>query len=172
MRPRLIQPPTWERRPRLSLPPSCQQLKRLLPLPTLSVHARTHAQQWGEWRVLPTEYGNWNSVYKRFARWCDHRVWERIVAYDPDLEHGISDITIVRAHSGAAGAKKRDGGRLSVGTESRRIHYQGPRRGGRLGNPLLVQLTPGQAIARKRLCCWLGDSLSALLRIGGMLDKR
>jgi transposase len=29
-----------------------------------------------QWRFLPQEYGNWNTVYKRFARWSDHDVWE------------------------------------------------------------------------------------------------
>jgi transposase len=64
----------------------------------------------GQWRFLPTEYGAWNSVYKRFARWCEHDVWEDLhqhFADDPDLENGLLDSTVVRAHPCAAGASKK-----------------------------------------------------------------
>jgi putative transposase len=65
------------------------------------------------WRDLPERFGNWNSVFQRYNRWCKRGVWQRILETlggDPDLEHLLIDSTIVRAHQHAAGAK---GGRAT-----------------------------------------------------------
>jgi transposase len=67
------------------------------------------------WRDLPVEFGPWNSVYMRFARWSDKNVWQKIFAVlreDADFEEVYLDSTIVRAHQHAAGAAKKKGSRL------------------------------------------------------------
>jgi putative transposase len=69
-------------------------------------------RQGTSWRALPKDYGHWNSVYKRFARWCERGVWEAIfqqVSADPDLEWLLIDSTTIRAHPCAAGAEKKTG---------------------------------------------------------------
>ena len=61
------------------------------------------------WCQLPAEYGQWNSVYRRWAAWCDRGVWSRLMASlqtDADLSAGLLDSTVVRAHVRAAGAPK------------------------------------------------------------------
>ena len=68
------------------------------------------------WRDLPSEFGSWNSVYVRFARWSDKDVWQRIFAVlreDADFEEVFVDSTIVRAHQHAAGAAKKKVTKLS-----------------------------------------------------------
>ena len=58
--------------------------------------------------MLPTHYGNWNSVFKRFDRWSKRGIWQQLyerLITEPDLENLLLDSTILRAPACAAGAK-------------------------------------------------------------------
>ena len=60
------------------------------------------------WRDLPAEFGNWNSVFRRFRRWARAGVFDRLfkdVRGIPDFEYALIDGTIVQAHQKASGAK-------------------------------------------------------------------
>ena len=60
------------------------------------------------WPDLPERFGKYNSVWRRFDRWAQKGVWERVfrALQDPDLEWLLLDSTVARAHQHAAGAKK------------------------------------------------------------------
>jgi transposase len=71
------------------------------------------------WRDLPSDFGNWNSVFQRFRRWVKGGVFARVfecLSDEPDFEYALVDGTIVTVHQKASGAKILWGdGRLSIG---------------------------------------------------------
>ena len=62
------------------------------------------------WRDLPERFGDWKNVHRRFSRWTERGVWQRLfknLAADADNEYVMIDSTIMRAHQHAAGARKK-----------------------------------------------------------------
>ena len=60
------------------------------------------------WRDLPEAFGSWNTVFRRFRRWAQTGVVERLfqsLSGDPDFEYALIDGTIIRVHQHGTGAK-------------------------------------------------------------------
>ena len=78
------------------------------------------------WRALPAEFGNWNSVWKRFWRLRQSGVFEfffETLASLSETAHLVQmfDSTVVRAHVSAAGAK---GGRKMSPSGGRAVAFR------------------------------------------------
>ena len=59
------------------------------------------------WRDLPSEYGNWNNVHRRFCRWRDRGIWEGLLSRfieNPDMEWLMIDASHIKVHLHATGA--------------------------------------------------------------------
>ncbi|MFC7666489.1 IS5 family transposase [Hymenobacter humi] len=126
------------------------------------------ARSGAPWRDLPERFGPWNSTYRRFRRWAQKGVWQRVfeAVQDPDLDWAMLDSTSVRAHQHAAGQKS-----------SALAEALGRSRGGftsklhvvvdALGNPLRLRLTPGQ-----QADCTVAADLLAGLAVGAVLADK
>lgn len=60
------------------------------------------------WRDLPTNFGNWNSNFRRFRRWAIKGIFDVLferLSGDPDFEYAMIDGTIIRVHQQGTGAR-------------------------------------------------------------------
>lgn len=61
------------------------------------------------WRDLPSLFGKWNTVFRRFRDWVKADVFQRLfetASGDPDMEFAMIDGTIVKVHRHGPGAKE------------------------------------------------------------------
>jgi transposase len=95
------------------------------------------------WHDLPELYGNWKTAHKRFTRWTNAGVWERVFAHlidDPDNGYVSLDSSPVPATikppAERAAAKKAGSGTEALPCRtwpvalpsilSKRMHHKGP----------------------------------------------
>jgi hypothetical protein len=66
------------------------------------------------WRDLPTEYGNWHTIYTRYKRWSENGFFWRLLYYLQSLKQLIMDIvfvdgSIIPIHRHGGGSLKKEG---------------------------------------------------------------
>ena len=102
----------------------------------------------GQWRSLPPDRGNWNSIFKRFSRWSKLGVWNKLhefLAEASDLQDVSIDSTITRAHACAAGAAKSCAEDEALGRSRGGFGCKIHAAADGLGLPIKFILTGGQA---------------------------
>jgi transposase len=60
------------------------------------------------WRDLPPNYGGWSNTHRRFMRWRNKRIWEKILEKlvdMPDYKWIMMDASHAKVHPHAAGAR-------------------------------------------------------------------
>ena len=100
------------------------------------------------WRDVPSEFGRWNAIYKRFNSWSKSEklmLVFTILAREPDLEWEFIDGTIVKAHQHSSGASQRSkekdhGVGKSVAGDSTKIHLVVDS----MGLPIDFEITGGE----------------------------
>ena len=112
------------------------------------------------WRDLPPDLGDWENTHRRFCRWRDRGVWEKlleVLVVEPDYEWLMIDARHCNVHPHAAGvvggnqAMSRTKGGLNT-----KIHLAVDAH----GIPLRVVVTEGTRSDCKEACALI-DGLSA-----------
>ena len=60
------------------------------------------------WRDLPASYGGWKNTHRRFCRWRDKGIWEKLMEQligERELEWIMIDASYVKAHMHSCGAQ-------------------------------------------------------------------
>jgi len=60
------------------------------------------------WRDLPADYGGWSNTHRRFIRWRNAGIWEKLLEQlvdAPDYEWLMIDASHIKVHPHAAGAR-------------------------------------------------------------------
>ena len=107
------------------------------------------------WRDLPERFGDWKNTHRRWGRWAERGVLEKIFKHwagDANHEYAMIDSTIVRAHQHSAGAQKM-WRRPSHRAKQRGIKHQDQRHGGGPGQSDWLCAHARPAIWMERMFC-------------------